>query len=299
MKKTWSIVTWVATLLFTGDPEAWAKFHVSMGCKAVMFKFGNGYYPWEGLDLYVAAARRHGLEVWAWWYLYGSHKLEGEIIGKAAAALGLDGVALDVEREWERGAGWTQAGRETTAKRTMDGIRKYYTGLLALCSWWHVEGNPKVPYKVFLDGCDFNMPQLYWIGRWSVKSALDVIDRSMEMYGRLFNWPASKTIPVLASFGQTYGSKGTFWKATIPQMQATMDRCIEMGCPGVQWYSMDYLLGGAGHEAPKGIPEHAMLDLIRASNAGNNPPPPPPPDLLPIELRYPSSKVNLTLTTTD
>lgn len=268
----WSVATWNTLDLFNGDPLDFLKFHISIGADAILLKFGNGQRPWEGLKPFVDIARLQGLKVWGWWFYYG-YKNEEIISAEHATSLGLDGFALDIEGQWESRAGLTNKARRKKAENMMKDIKSRFDGELALCSWWHPEGHPKTPIDIFLNYCDWNMPQLYWIGRRSDEGAVYVVKTSLEMYGRLANWPGNKTIPVLASFGQSYwsGGKEYWWKATVTQMRRAYDAAITYGCPGVSWWSLDYLQGRAGHEIPK-IVEKKMIETIQSFN--QQPPPP-------------------------
>jgi hypothetical protein len=93
---------------------------------------------------------------------------------------------------------------------------------------------------------------------------------------------------VLASYGQSYKIRvgidtvTRWWKATTTQMKYAYNLCINRGCPSVSWWSLDYLLGRAGHELPK-EPEPLMIKMIRSF--APIAPPPPPPD--PTDPLYP------------
>jgi len=281
-----SVATWVALDQFNGVPKPLIDWHKSLGLGAFFPKIANGLTKWVGLEPHFKAAGEAGLEKWAWVYCWG-HVGEGVGFGQHAKALGVTLLVLDVEREWESKAGLWQSSREATARRLINEIRSGggYTGDLALCSWWHAKGNTKVPYRVFLDECKFNMPQMYHIGRYDTAGAAALVSDSLQMYAEVANWPPEKTIPVLAAFGQSFGNPLRWWKTTIPQMQATFERAKEHGCQSVTYYSTDYLMGRAGHEAPK-VYEGAMVDALKALQPSGQPPaPPPPPDDQPIPIR--------------
>lgn len=254
--------TWRALLLYNGLPEKFVQHHKDQGYTAIMPKIGNGLNRWVGLSKHFKAAIEAGLDLWAWWYLFG-YKGEGRVIGQHADALRVKVIVLDIESHWENNAGWTEAARERKAVQLIADIRAGgFTGDLALCSWWNTDLHPRVPYKVLLSECKYNMPQLYWIGRHSELQATELVNQSLDMYRKVAEFPAAKTIPVLASFGQTYGTYNNWWKTTIPQMRAAFETAKDQGCIGATFYSTDYLLGGAGHETPK-IVEVEMLKAIR------------------------------------
>jgi len=266
---TKTTATWRALDLYNGVPESFIKHHIDQGYTAIFPKIGNGLNRWHGLDQHFIIAKNSGLETWAWWYLYG-YEGEGIEIGEHAEALGVSLLALDIETHWEKRAGFTQLARERKAKTVLDNIRKSYTGSLALCSWWKPSLHKKTPFKVFLNECEYNMPQMYWISRYSSYQAEQLIVESLSEYDSLTGIPHEKTIPVLSSFGATYGVDGDWWKTTLPQMESAFEKAETLGCEGATWYSTDYLLGKAGHENPK-EPETEMLNWI----AGTTPNPLP------------------------
>lgn len=261
----YSVATWNTSDLFSGDPKAFVDFHVSIGAEAICIKIGNGLHPWVGLEPFIAEAKARGLKVAAWWYFYGN-KGEAQIAADHAEKLGCDVLILDIEGHWKSRAPLTESGRIAKAEGMMKVLTSRFSGEIDLCSIWKPSIHRRIPVEVFLkNGCTYNMPMWYWIGRRSNELVVDLIEQSLEEYGRLANWSPSKTIPVLASYGQSYTVrlKKYWWKTTIAQMQTAYDLSIARGCPGVNWWSLDYLMGRAGHEAPK-VVEHGMIEKIRS-----------------------------------
>lgn len=272
MMTNFSVATWRTLDLFNGDPTEFIDFHESVGAKAICIKVGNGKTPWEGLSPYIDRAKAYGMKAWGWWFMYG-HSGEEEIMASHASALGLDGLALDVESQWERNAGITNSSRRNRAQRVMSVLRNRFPGELALCSWWKPSYH-KAPVRDFLAKCDWNMPQMYWIGRRTVEGAANLVSECLDEYARLANFMPQRTIPILASYGQNYttGGKQYWWKVTLPQMASAYNRTQVVGCPSVNWWSLDYLQGGAGHEAPKVI-ETRMIDTIKELGGPSTPVP--------------------------
>lgn len=291
-----SVATWNTTDLWSGDPEPFVEFHKSIGAEAILIKAGNKTHPWQGLEHHIAAAKAAGLKIWLWWFYYG-HKDEERISADHAEELGADGLGFDIESQWERKVGLPgnvgNKARRVRAEQMVRIVRQRFSGELALCSWW-LPGSHDTPVKVFLEGCDYNMPQWYPIGRRTEAQIRDLIDRSLEQYGRMANWLPSKTIPVLASFGQSYKVRINFkyetrwWKITTPLMKYSYELAMARGCQGVSWWSLDYLLGRAGHEHPK-QPEPLMIEMIRSF--GSAPPPPPEDPRYPEMLRAEGKKI--------
>lgn len=268
---TITTATWRALNLYNGQPDKFINHHKRQGYRAIFPKIGNGATPWQGLSGHFDAAADAGLNRWAWWYLKAESN-EGVEIGKHAKNLGVQLLALDVESHWERNAGVLASTRKKTARDTLDQIRAAgYQGDLALCSWWHLDYHHKVPFGVFLERCDWNMPQMYWIGRFGEAGAVDLVRESWSMYANGYGFPRAFTIPVFPAFGETYGKDNNWWKVTIPQMKAAVGEAEALGLGGVTWYSTDYLLGKTGHEQPK-TREDDMLDYIKSTTENETDP---------------------------
>jgi len=285
-----SVVTWNTVLLYEGDPVALLDFHDSIGAEAICIKIGNGKTPWVGLEPAIAEAKRRGKKVVGWHYVKGL-KDEEYIIADNAEELGVDLLVPDVEGHWKRNAPLTDKARRAKAERWMKVFTTRFSGEIALCSVWKPSLHKKIPVEVFLNnGCTLNMPMLYWIGRRTNAGVITLIEESLEEYGRLANWSPSETIPILASYGQSYTIrlKKYWWKTTVEQMKVAYDHSIKMGCPSVSWWCLDYLLGGPGHEAPKGIPEHRFIETIRSFGSA-----PPTPSPVPATLREMARKLRL------
>ncbi len=106
----------------------------------------------------VAALKARGIKVWGWHYIYGdSPAKEADKAIERVKGLGLEGYALDVELEYK------EAGKDVAATKFMNRLRSSLPSLpVALCSYRYPSYHPKVPWKIFLESCDYNMPQVYW-----------------------------------------------------------------------------------------------------------------------------------------
>ncbi|HLC01615.1 MAG TPA: hypothetical protein VJK02_01130 [Anaerolineales bacterium] len=275
-----SIAIWYADELYDADPDALVREAVRLGLSKICPKFGNGTTAWRGLEGSIRAAHGAGLEVWGWWYYYGISSNEGTISGDHAVALGLDGVILDVEAPWEESSS-NAAARRAKAERLIKQLRqKLHTTPIGIASWWKPSYHT-VPFEVFLQPgyCDLNMQQAYWIGRTSESGGADVLQESVDEYSRLYGWPAEKTVPILAAFGQNYNLAGrtTYWEATVPQMDAANAKARELGCIGEWWWSWNFMLGLAGSVDHQ--PRPAMLEAIGGYAWGTPSPPPGPPEV--------------------
>jgi hypothetical protein len=271
------IAIWYAWELYDGRPDALVGEAKKLGLSKLCPKFGNGVAPWQGLEGLVEAAHGAGLQVWGWWYYYGRPD-EGAISGDHAAALGLDGLILDVESHWEESA-LTASGRRRKAETLMTQLRERLPDTpMGIASWWKPSLH-RVPFEVFFQEgfCDLNMQQAYWIGRYDEQGGARVLQESVEEYLRLYEWPAEKTVPILAAFGRNYrrGDRFVYWETTVPQMDAANAKAVELGCRGVWWWSWNFMLGLAGSVDKR--PRPAFLEAIASYDWGVGPEPEPPP----------------------
>lgn len=279
-----SIAIWYAAELYDGNVDTLVGEARRLGLTKICPKFGNGTSPWTGLEALIAGAHAAGMQVWGWWYYYGSASNEGTISGDHAVALGLDGVILDIEAPWEESSS-NDAARRAKAERLITQLRqKLPSTPIGIASWWKPSYH-NVPFEVFLQPgyCDLNMQQAYWIGRTSDSGGADLLQESMDEYSRQYDWPAEKSVPILAAFGQNTSIAGrtTYWETSLTQMDAADAKAHELGCAGEWWWSWNFMLGKAGSVDHQ--PRPPFLEAIGGYDWGSTPPEPPPgPPEVPI-----------------
>ncbi|MCS7248383.1 MAG: nuclear transport factor 2 family protein [Anaerolineales bacterium] len=147
-----------------GDVNAIAGLAQKANLTYVLVKVADGTQSYNfinNVDLVpplVDALRQKGILVWGWHYLYGNEPVsEADRAIQRIGQLDLDGYALDVEREFK------QPGKDTAARTFMRRLRSAYPSLpIALCSYRYPSYHPQVPWREFLEQCDYNMPQVYW-----------------------------------------------------------------------------------------------------------------------------------------
>jgi hypothetical protein len=150
-----------------GNVSAIANTAATAGFTHVLIKIADGASSYNinqttGADLVpplVAALRAKGISPWGWHYVYGD-----DPSGEATKAiqrvqqLGLDGYVIDAESEY------SQPGRDAVASRFMSLLRASLPSLpIALSSYRFPTYHPALPWQEFLDQCDYNMPQVYWL----------------------------------------------------------------------------------------------------------------------------------------
>jgi hypothetical protein len=147
-----------------GDPQRIASVAHEAGLTHVVIKIADGvnsYNIYEGVDLVPPVARKlreRGIQVWGWHFVRGSNPLgEANKAIDRVLTLQLDGYVIDAEGPYK------DRGKAAAARNFMARLRE---GLpdkpVALSSYRYPSYHPQLPWREFLEGCDFNMPQVYW-----------------------------------------------------------------------------------------------------------------------------------------
>lgn len=136
------------------------------GFTHVLIKIADGSYTYNvdkttGKDLVpevVDALHANGIQAWGWHYVYGNSPTgEAQIAIKRVKQLDLDGYVIDAEGEYKT------SGRDVAAATFMSTLRASLPNTpIALCSYRWPTLHPQLPWKQFLEKCDYNMPQVYW-----------------------------------------------------------------------------------------------------------------------------------------
>ena len=190
-----------------GDPVAIADEAQLAGLRFILIKIADGVSNYNidsatGRDLVpplIAQLRLRAIEPWGWQYIYGY-----DPVGEANRAiqrlnqLNLTNFAIDAEGEFK------QPGKDQAATTYMNRLRAGLPGAtLALCSYRYPSYHPQFPWRQFLDKCDLNMPQVYWINNHNPGEQLA---RSVNEFQGLV--PFRPIVPVGAAF------KSGSWQAT-------------------------------------------------------------------------------------
>lgn len=204
----------------------------------VLIKIADGIYsynvdPKTKLDLcapLVQAFKARNIDVWGWHYVYGMNPTqEASKAIERVKALELDGYVIDAEAEYKK------PGRSLAARKFMADLRK---GLpktpIALSSYRYPTYHPQLPWKDFLDKCDYSMPQVYWI---KARNAGEQLTRCVNEYQALT--PYRPIIPTGAAFRE--GS----WSPTAAQVDDFLDTAVKLNLAGAsfwEWSNTRYYL---------------------------------------------------------
>lgn len=157
---------WRISACEEGESDIIASLAKQANFSHVLVKIADGNYSYNidtdtGTDLVpplASALRNNGIQVWGWHYLYGE-----DPIGEANKAIQRiekiqpECYIIDVEGEFK------EPGKDQAAEKFMTRLRSVFPDLpVALCSYRYPSYHPQVPWKVFLEKCDYNMPQVYW-----------------------------------------------------------------------------------------------------------------------------------------
>jgi hypothetical protein len=238
-----------------GNPQSIANLAVSSGFSHVLLKIADGTAsynidPITGKDLVlpvVQALHNQHILAWGWHYVYGDDPLgEARKAIQRVQDLGLDGYAIDAEIEYEK------TSMAVAARQFMTELRKSLPILpIALSSSRFPSYHPTFPWKDFLDRCDLNMPQVYWVEAHNAGSQLT---RSVREFTAMTPYR-----PILPTGVACYEGS---WYPTESDITDFLTTATTLNLPGANFWDWD--------ESRRQLPK--LFDLI-----GKYPWPVPPP----------------------
>ena len=215
-----------------GDPKTITKVAQSAGLTHVLLKIADGAFPYnvnrdtkeDYVKPLVKELRSAGISVWGWHYVYGNYPIdEANIAVKRMKELDLTGYVIDAE--WE----YKEPGKSNAASTYMKILRKGFPEkLIALSSYRFPSYHPQLPWKTFLEYCDFNMPQVYWEQAHNPDPQLARTVREFKAM--------SPSRPVIAT-GPTYRAGG--WVPTKEDLLEFLKSAKTNNLPAVNFFSWD------------------------------------------------------------
>jgi hypothetical protein len=216
-----------------GNATAIASAAAAAGLSHVLIKIADGNYASNysystKTDLVppvVQALHKKGIQVWGWHYVYGGDPVgEAKIAISRCQSLSLDGYAIDAEGEYKT------AGRATAASRFMTELRRAMPNFpIALCSYRYPTYHPQLPWKAFLEKCDYNMPQVYWEQAHNPGAQLRRCVKEFQAIA-----PFRPIMPV----GAAYSTSG--WTPTVSDLNEFLATVKDLGLPAASFFSWDY-----------------------------------------------------------
>jgi len=203
------------------------------GLTHVLVKIADGtrYYnldPNTNADLVPALVRAlhdRNIAVWGWHYIYGEQPTaEAQNAVKRVKELGVDGYVINAEVEFKA------PGMEGAAKTFVSELRR---GLpspypVALSSFRFPSYHMQFPWKAFLDQCDYNMPQVYWLLATDAGAQLRRSYREFQSID-----PLRPIIPT----GSTFSYEG--WTPTSSQILEFLNVAKSLNLSAANFYSWD------------------------------------------------------------
>ncbi|MEW6649313.1 MAG: hypothetical protein AB1453_03885 [Chloroflexota bacterium] len=244
-----------------GDAEAIGRVAVEAGLSHAWVKIADGTRAFNvGAEadlarLAIEALKSAGVQVFGWQYVYGwQPEAEADAAIRRIVELGVDGFVVNAEVEYKHRPG--QASRYMRRLRGAIGDMP-----VGLSSYRFPRIHPEFPWNAFLDRCDFNAPQVYWMQAINAAGQLRESIRQFQQ-GSLARRPI---IPTGAAF-QEHG-----WRPTALQVEEFL-READATCEAVNFWAWeharrlsdiwavirDFEWGEPGHE-PEPPPDGAVV----------------------------------------
>jgi len=221
---------------------------------------------------FVQSARQFGMRVLGWQYVYMFNPdVEAERAAERVEKFGLDGFIIDAEHQCY--------GKHTQAKQYSKMLRQLMPDTpIGLSTYRFPTLHSTLPYKKFLDVCDFNSPQVYW----NTGKARQELEASYDQYEII------KPLPFIPA-GRSYYGEG-FSKPTPAETHEFLTTAQELGCPAALFWSADALwhrlkslpeiraaikkyewTGIGDPDLPdEPLPNHMLLDKLRIITRDDN-----------------------------
>jgi hypothetical protein len=221
---------WMIPRCEGGDPYAIADLAQQARYDHVLIKIADTAYSyniWDGVDLVppvVRALQDRKIQAWGWHYVKGDNPIgEANKAIERVERLGLDGYVIDAESEYK------QPGKAAAALKFMERLRSAlpYTPV-ALSSYRYPSYHPQLPWREFLEGCDYNMPQVYWMKATNAGAQLE---RSVREFSSMT--PFRPIIPTGAAF------KEWGWKPAVSEVLEFLHTAKSLNLAAVNFYSWD------------------------------------------------------------
>jgi hypothetical protein len=213
-----------------GDVEIIASMAKAAQLSHVLIKIADTTYSYNiynGVDrvpALVQAMRARNIGVWGWQYVKGYDPIgEANKAIERVRSLQLDGYVIDAEIEYK------EPGKSTAATRFMNQLRHSLPNTpIALSSYRYPSYHPQLPWRQFLDQCNYNMPQVYWE---QAHNAGDQLMRSVREFQAMI--PNRPIIPT----GSAYVKSP--WKPTAADVLQFLQTAQSLNLSATNFWSWD------------------------------------------------------------
>jgi len=187
-----------------GDPDRIAALAKEANLSHVLVKIADGTFPYNidldnGYDYarpVINKLKAKGIQVWGWQYVYGDFPdQEAEIAVSRALELGVNGFVVNAEGQY------SSTKKAPAASRYMSILRNNLGSMpIALSSYRYPTYHRNLPWTNFLERCDYNMPQVYWVS--SHNNAGEQLQRCVNEFKNIRPWrPIIPTGPTFKESG--------------------------------------------------------------------------------------------------
>ena len=221
------IFLWQILRVAGGDAYKIAKQAAAGKLTHVVIKVADGKYSYNysgGADLVppvVAELRARGIQPWGWQYIYGNDpEEEAQKAVARVKQLGLDGFVVNAEVQFKA------RGMDLVARKYMQELRRGLSQLpIGLSTFRYPSVHNGFPFSVFLEYCDLNFPQVYWVSAFNPAQQLQ---KSYREYQSIRPWRTF--IPTGAAYAE--GN----WSATPEQVVAFLRAARELQLPAANFW---------------------------------------------------------------
>lgn len=193
----------------------------------------NGRQFWvdDILGPAVDAFHAEGIDVWGWGWIYLVNPIgEAREAIKRVRDFGLKGYVIDAE-----GDAKNKPAQTATYMKHLEGI-----GVPVGLSSYRFPlppYHPEIAWATFLRGCDYNMPQVYWIHSHNPAWQLEKSVNDFKALYKKHNLPDVPIIPTGAAFSE-HG-----WAATAGEVKEFMAKAEAMGLSGCNFWEWNEARG--------------------------------------------------------
>ncbi len=219
---------WKLHRIAGGNVQAMVDKARAAGLTHVIVKIADGSSAYN-VDLAGPASdafKAAGLQVWGFAWLWMREPFqEAEIAAHRSRTLGLDGFVINAEHPAK--------GKAQEARAYMTSLRELLPDIpVALSSYRYPQFHTTLPWQEFLSPCDFNMPQMYWVG----ERPADCVRNSLARH-QAFPF-ARPIIPTGAAYGEQYGN--SFFRSEPAEIREFLDAVRAQGLPAANFWSWDW-----------------------------------------------------------
>lgn len=229
--------TWKLPRCENGDAAAVAATAKSANLSHVMVKIADGNIAYNGdwgsnidqVPVIVNALQGQGIQAWGWHYVYGDDPIgEARIALRRIKQLQVDAYVIDAEGQYSKDE------KKDAARSFMAELRGSLPDFpIALCSYRYPSLHPQLPWKEFLQACDYNMPQMYWMQAHNPGAQLA---RCMREFQAMT--PYRTIIPTGAAFRE-HG-----WQPTAGEILEFLKKAKDSNLPAVNFWEWSEARGG-------------------------------------------------------